>query len=396
MNSERLVCLSAFTGAGGLDLGLEAAGFTTVGCIDSDPTCRETLAHNRSNWPLIEPTDICEASTSIKPSDLGIRRRRLDLLAGGPPCQPFSMAAQWTARGRSGLDDQRASSIDGFLGLVDSFLPKAILIENVPGFVSGTTNSVPYLEQALRSVNERNSTSYRLQKRIVNAADYGVPQTRRRAILVAFRNGEDMLWPMETHKERPTRAGDVLSNLPLGDSVPPTGRWLDLLPSIPEGRNYLWHTIRGGGLELFGYRTRYWSFLLKLSRELPSWTISASPGPSTGPFHWDNRPLTVPERLRLQSFPRSWRLLGRLRDQIRQSGNATPPLLAEHLGRSVAEVLTGSETSSRPKFHISRKRKLPPKVSLQQVPDNHLKRVGKHSAHPGAGLGPSPLPKSTL
>src|SRR4029079_12045835 len=115
-----------------------------------------------------------------------------------------------------------------------------------------------------------------------------------------------------------------------------TGKWADLLASIPEGKNYLWHTNRGGGHQLFGYRTRYWSFLLKLAKDEPSWTLPAHPGPATGPFHWDNRPLSVAEMLSLQSFPAAWRVEGERRaDHVTQIGNATPPLLAELLGRCV-------------------------------------------------------------
>ena len=84
------------------------------------------------------------------------------------------------------------------------------------------------------------------------------------------------------------------------------GKWADLLPTIPEGQNYLWHTNRGGGSQLFGWRTRYWSFLLKLAKNLPSWTIQAHPGSSIGPFHWRNRKLSVPEMCRLQTFPTAW------------------------------------------------------------------------------------------
>ena len=98
----------------------------------------------------------------------------------------------------------------------------------------------------------------------------------------------------------------------LTESGPPpkaAGKWAGLLPTIPEGENYLFHTRLGGGRPLFGYRTRYWSFLLKLAKDEPSWTLQAHPGPATGPFHWANRPLTVQEMLRLQSSqqPGEWR-----------------------------------------------------------------------------------------
>ena len=122
-------------------------------------------------------------------------------------------------------------------------------------------------------------------------------------------------------------AWDALADLPNVPGLRLPGSWAELLPSIPEGGNYLYLTARGGGTELFGWRSRYWSFLLKLARDRPSWTLPASPGPSTGPFHWDNRPLTVRERLRLQGFPDDWQLCGSAHQQIKMSGNATPPPL---------------------------------------------------------------------
>src|SRR2546421_631152 len=82
------------------------------------------------------------------------------------------------------------------------------------------------------------------------------------------------------------RAYDAFADLPLEASPSMRGRWAELLPSIPEGSNYQHHTDRGQGLPIFGFRTRYWSFLLKLAQDRPSWTISAQPGPATGPFHW--------------------------------------------------------------------------------------------------------------
>ena len=129
-------CLSAFTGAGGLDLGLEAAGFETVGCIESNPEARETIQLNRPQWNVLDPPDIAEVASVLRPRDLGVRKRSLGILAGGPPCQPFSKAAQYRHDGRSGLEDSRSSCLSGFIRLVREFLPRVLLIENVPGFVT--------------------------------------------------------------------------------------------------------------------------------------------------------------------------------------------------------------------------------------------------------------------
>ena len=182
----------------------------------------------------------------------------------------------------------------------------------------------------------------------------------------------------------------------LGQPAERSGYWSQLLPSIPDGQNYLWLTPEGGGDPVFGYRTRFWSFLLKLAPDLPAWTLPANPGPATGPFHWDNRPLTVQEMLRLQSFPRSWRVTGSERDQIRQAGNATPPLLAEVVGRAIGEQVFGIVAHAPPRFRISRCRDMRARRrKLAPIPKEFRKYIRQHRPHPGTGKGPSPILRKT-
>ncbi len=386
-----MTVLSAFSGAGGLDIGLECAGFETLACIEMDEAARATLKRNRPDWSLVEPHEIVSVAKSLSPRNLGLRKRELGVLAGGPPCQPFSAAAQYRSSGRRGLEDPRAECLAGFLQLIRTFQPRVLLIENVSGFLSGRGSAHAHVEAELMRINRACKTKYSLQgsSSIVNAADYGVPQSRRRAIVVARRDGKQFELPAPTHVDRPITAGDALRKV-LGNPVRRSGKWADLLPSIPEGENYLWHTNRGGGEPIFGYRTRYWSFLLKLSRDLPSWTLAASPGPMTGPFHWDNRPLTPEEILRLQSFPVSWKLEGKLRDRIKQAGNATPPLLAEIVGRAIAEQVFGYAAQNELKLRIARLRKRPNRSKLKPVPLKYRQHIGNHADHAGAGKGPCP------
>lgn len=384
----RPTVLSTFTGPGGLDLGLERAHFRVAGCIEIDPLVQETLRKNRPTWPVLEPGDIRAQADRLKPKDLGLRRRELGLLVGGPPCQPFSKAAQWAKNGRSGLTDNRADGLRAFLRIVEVFLPQAILIENVPGFVQGETNAVPFLERELDRINRRERTRYGLEAKVLDAAGYGVPQRRRRAIVIVFRNGQSFEWPVPTHHDKPVRAWDAIGGLSCRKVPPAKGYWAGLLPSIPEGQNYLWHTRRNGGERLFGYRTRYWSFLLKLAKNQPSWTLSAHPGPATGPFHWKNRPLTVKEMLRLQSFPATWHVAGEYRHQVFQVGNATPPLLGEVLGRAIASQLFGAHFEGPPTLRIARKRSVPQPERVRRVPERYLRHRGPHADHPGPGQGP--------
>ncbi len=381
--------LSGFSGVGGLDLGLEAAGFTHVGCIEVDETARRSLKANRDDqWPLLDVGDILDVAETLRPTDVGVRRRELTLLAGAPPCQPFSKAAQWSRISRIGLDDERSDCLDGFLDLAETFLPRAILLENVTGFAQGAIAALPEIERSLARINRRWRTHYHPEARVIDAASFGVPQRRRRAIIVALRDGGRFSWPTSTHDEAPLRAWDAIGRLSVNDPPVATGKWAALLPSIPEGENYLWHTSHGGGRPLFGYRTRYWSFLLKLAKSMPAWTVSAQPGPSTGPFHWDNRPLAVEELLRLQSLPADWVVEGLYRDRVRQVGNATPALLAEVLGRAILSTVGLPVQLGALRLAIPRLSSMPEPVPPERVSAAYRLLEGNHPDHPGAGLGP--------
>lgn len=375
-----------------MDLGIEAVGFRLTGTIEIDELARSSVHANRNGqWPVVGH-DIADFASSVRPDDLGLERRELSLLAAAPPCQPFSKAAQWSRTSRVGIDDRRADCLHDLIHLIDVFLPEAILLENVPGFISGKNSAIDVLERHLDEINDRNSTGYRLETSVLDAADFGVPQHRRRAIVVALRDGGPFTWPNPTHADKRVRAWDAIGTLKLeADEIPQNrGTWAGLLPSIPEGQNYLWHTDRGGGRPLFGYRRRFWSFLLKLSKQQPSWTLPAQPGPSTGPFHWESRPLAVREMLRLQSFPATWSVRGSYRQQVHQVGNATPPLLAEVLARALLEHVGGTAPNSPPRYRIPRKRKLPAPEPVLAIPREFRELEGDHPAHPGAGLGPRP------
>lgn len=390
---QRATVLSIFTGVGGLDLGLEAASFSNVGCVELDSTARRTLKQNRGeDWPLVG-TDVGEVAEWLTPAELLTCDSELTLLAGGPPCQPYSKAAMWSPSSYAGLADSRAIPLHAFLHLVHVFLPRAVLIENVPGFVRGTNSALVVLDTAFSEINRVHGTCYRSQVHIIDALAFGVPQKRTRAIVTAFRDGEIFDLAPGPDGSRGMRAWDALRDLRTDEPAPqPQGRWTDLLASIPEGQNYLWHTNRGGGLPLFGYRTRYWSFLLKLAKNAPAWTLPAQPGPSVGPFHWENRPLRIAEMLRLQSFPGDWVVEGSRREQVRQVGNATPPLLAEQLGRAIRNALGLPGPSGPLKLRIKRARAVPEPEPVTAVPRRYRSLVGKHPDHPGEGLGPKPRP----
>ncbi len=171
-------------------------------------------------------------------------------------------------------------------------------------------------------------------------------------------------------------------------SVAMGGYWSDLLATIPEGQNYLWHTNRGGGQPLFGWRTRYWSFLLKLAKSLPSWTIQAQPGSSIGPFHWHNRKLTVAEMCRLQTFPDSLRFDCGRGDAQKMLGNAVPSLIAEVLAWEMRKQFLGDRKRSRGYKLIPPVRSpVPAPERALAVPKKYRHLIGEHDDHPGEGKG---------
>lgn len=281
---------------------------------------------------------------------------------------------------------------------------RAFVLENVEGLAfSGKDEGLQLLLDQVDRINRRQGVKYRPTWKVLNAAEYGVPQVRSRLFLVAARDGTPFKFPSPRYAE-PSEQPSLLENggLPpfrtawdaLGDLDEPEnadelrmrGKWADLLPSIPEGQNYLWHTDRGGGLPLFGWRRRYWTFLLKLAKNRPSWTIQAQPGPAVGPFHWKNRRLSMRELCRLQTFPDDVTILGKHASVHKQLGNAVPSLLAEVIGRAVASQFLGSPFG-RARLEPPARGEPPPAELVGKVPRVFRKLAGEHSAHPGTGKG---------
>jgi DNA (cytosine-5)-methyltransferase 1 len=391
--------LSLFTGAGGLDLGLEAAGFDTRLCVEIDDDARETLQTNRPNWILAEPGDIHDISPRQLLRQAGIRRRELMLLAGGPPCQPFSKSSYWASGDSLRLRDPRASTLRAYLKVVEAALPRVLLLENVKGLVfTGKDEGLKLLKRGIREINRRNCTHYRVQILHLNAADYGVPQVRERVFVLAHRDGQLLKLPEPTHGPGCTEdyltAWDAIGHLDTPtwpEELDPAGKWANLLPSIPEGANYLWHTPRNtavGAEPLFGWRTRFWSFLLKLAKAEPSWTLQADPGPATGPFHWRNRLLSTAELACLQTFPSDYSIEGDRRSAHRQIGNAVPCAIGELLGLEIRRQFLGERVRRSLRLLPIRRTDCPAAEVPARVPLPYLKLRGKHRDHPGTGQGP--------
>ena len=395
----QLRVISLFTGAGGLDLGFEAAGFDTAVALEIDKQCVETLRRNRA-WPIID-RDVLKVETSEILSAGGIGPGEADLLIGGPPCQPFSKSGFWANGKVKRLDDPRAGTIGAYLRVLEEARPRAFLMENVEGLgFRGKDEGLRLIASELERINAAHGTHYNATIAVLNAADFGVPQLRRRLFVVGARDGARFEYPRASHvapalaaltdaRPRYRTAWDALHDVEPNDpSLAPKGKWAQLLPTIPEGQNYLWHTCRGGGVSLFGWRRRYWSFLLKLAKSQPAWTLQAQPGPATGPFHWSNRRLSMREMARLQTFPDDFVVIGGIGDVQRQLGNAVPSLLAEVLARAIAkQLLNVSGDQDELTLALPPASAVPAAEQITDVPAVYLELLGEHDPHPGTGKG---------
>ena len=363
-----------------------------------DPVACRSIRTNRPVWSLIEK-DIHATDSSEILDAAHLRPGECDVLIGGPPCQPFSKSSYWVNGDSSRLEDPRADTLGAFLRVVRDTQPRAFLLENVYGLVyRGKDEGLRHLLDGVARVNREVGTSYRVSWKLLNAAHFGVPQLRERVFLIGARDGGEFEFPAATHGSRaeqgladgpePYRtAWDAIGDLPTApndSSLEVGGKWGALLPTIPEGQNYLWHTNRGGGLRLFGWRTRYWSFLLKLAKDQPAWTIQAQPGSAIGPFHWNDRKLTPHEMSRLQTFPDGLAFdCGRTNVQ-KLLGNAVPSLLAEVLAREIRRQLLGYAIDPSPLQLMPPVRApIPPPKPVRPVPMQYRQLVAEHADHPG-------------
>ena len=398
-----LKAISLYSGIGGLDFGFEAAGFETAIAIELDKAACLTMRLNRKR-PVVE-RDIHQVSSREIMEIAKVEVGEADVLIGGPPCQPFSKSSYWAAGDSLRLDDPRSDTLTAYLRVLRDLQPKAFLLENVHGIAfKNKDEGLQYLLQGIQQINRETGSNYSIEWKKLNAADYGVPQMRERVFLIGCRDGTSFEFPKPTHgttestdlfEQNPLlpykTAWDAIGDLPqenLDPSLKVGGKWGDLLPSIPEGENYLWHTNRGGGEPLFGWRTRYWSFMLKLAKNRPSWTIQAQPGSAVGPFHWTSRKLTSHEICRLQTFPDGLKFECGRTDVQKMLGNAVPSLLAEVLAKEIRSQLLGHTRIRRTLKLLPPVRDVVPKAEkVKPLATKYHGHIGDHKDHPGEGKG---------
>lgn len=327
--------IELFAGAGGLALGVEKAGFRAIGLVEFDRDAANTLERNRPLWNVI-----CDDIANISCLDLeeffGIKSGELDLLSGGAPCQAFSYAGK-----RLGLEDARGTLFYHYAVFLEKLKPKMFLFENVRGLL---THDKGKTYRTMLDIFEK--AGYTIDKRVLNAWDYGVPQKRERLITIGIRN--DLIdktsfeFP-EPHRYKPVLR-DVLLDCPVEpgatygekkkkifELVPPGGYWKDIDPDI--AKDYMkscWY-MEGG-------RT---GILRRMSLDEPSLTVLTSPSQKqTERCHpLEARPFTVRENARCQSFPDDWQFCGSISSQYKQVGNAVPVNLAFEVATKIRESL---------------------------------------------------------
>lgn len=338
MKSPKVVSL--FSGCGGLDLGFKKAGYHTIFATDNWQVACDTLIANKMADEVV-----CEDVRNINFESL---RGNADVIIGGPPCPPYSQTRHYLVNKENGFQDKKAGfAVPEFFRAIEEIQPKAFMFENVDGFMFKTH------QEAMNFVKERSEElGYNISYRVVNAANFGVPQTRKRFICVGLKKGlGTFIFPDETHSE----SGDnglkkwVTCREAIGDfdniteeeeNQRPGSKDYELFKLVPPGDNYLYFTEKRGCPDpKFKWKSRYWTFLLKLSPDRPSWTIQASQSNNQGPFHWKNRFLRIEEIKRIQTFDDDYILTGDSKDQWRQVGNAVPSTLASVIAKELLKYL---------------------------------------------------------
>lgn len=338
--------IDLFCGCGGLSLGFEHAGYNILLGIDVWEDALVTYRYNHQNRKTL-----CADLASLSPETVKekIEGKNVDLIIGGPPCQGFSIA------GKRIVNDERNSLYKSFVRMVSFFKPKAFVMENVPNILSIGGGIV---RDAI--VNDFSELGYNVAYKVLLAADYGVPQNRKRAIFVGMLDGSKFKFPLPT-VTTPVTSKDAISDLPEegiedGGSylVPPltdyqklmrkgssklynheitihNDRTKEIIAMVPDGGNY-----KDLPIDLQGTRKVHIAWT-RMNSKRPSMTID------TGHFHHFhyeyNRVPSARESARLQSFPDSFIFIGNKTSKLKQIGNAVPPLMAEVIANEIKKQL---------------------------------------------------------
>lgn len=363
----RLPVISLFSGAMGLDLGLEQAGFEIRVAVECNPIAVQTIRRNRPKLPVI-PRKIEDVTTEEILSAAGLEKEQAVLVAGGPSCQAFSTAGK-----RGSMGDPRGNLFQHFLRVVNEARPSFFVMENVRGLLSAAVKHRPLAERGpgfpvlspdeelgsafVKILQELKDTEYYTVFDVLNAADYGVPQTRERVVFLGSRDGVALEMPIPTHLKGPSdhtsawaTLKDALDDLqdpsPEYKYFPPA--WREYLKLVPEGGN--WTDLpKEKQEEALGAAYKSWGgrvgFYRRLSWKKPAPALTTCPeSKGTMQCHPDEvRTLSIREYARIQQFPDDWQIEGSIAQKYLQLGNAVPVGLAKAIGGAILLAMNNNK-----------------------------------------------------
>ena len=371
---KKIRALSFFSGAMGLDIGLEKAGIDVILACESEKFIRETIKLNRPKIKLLE--DINNYSAKEIRKEAGLKaKEKIDLIVGGPPCQAFSTAGK-----RLSINENRGIVFIKYLELIKELNPTYFVIENVRGLLSVPLKHVPHDKRKgkLKTKEEKggtlnyilnylNNIGYKVSFNLYNSANFGSPQIRERVIIIGNKkeklpyltpthsqHGEFGLKPWKTFKA----AVKGLHNINHDYVEFPESR-LKYYKKLKEGQNWrnlplkLQKEALGNSYYLGGGKT---GFLRRLGWNKPSPTLVTDPMmPATDLAHpVENRPLSIQEYKRIQEFPDDWKLAGSIRNQYKQIGNAVPVSLGRAIGKLIVNHILKKKIKIINNFKYSR------------------------------------------
>lgn len=372
------IALSFFSGAMGLDLGIEKAGFDIRLACEVDKYCRQTIALNRPEMALIGDIHNYSAAEILEYAGLS-HNEEVDLIIGGPPCQAFSTAGK-----RNGFNDDRGNAFLTYLKIALEIKPKYVVIENVRGLLSCPMQHRPhgmrgseYPDLALDelpggalnfvlSMIENSGYSYSFN--LYNSANFGTPQIRERVVIVCSRDGIKPPFLVPTHSESSDFGlkkwktfRDATKGVKECHHINFPEKRLVYYRMIKEGQNWralpedLQKEALGKSYYAGGGKT---GFLRRLASDKPAPTLVTHPAmPATDLAHpTEDRPLSIEEYKRLQEFPDGWKLAGPLVEQYKQVGNAVPASLGTAIGTLIMRLINGENVESPSGFSYSRYR----------------------------------------
>nr|WP_263858647.1 DNA cytosine methyltransferase [Shewanella algae] len=373
---KKPIALSFFSGAMGLDLGIEKSGFDIRLACEIDKYCRQTISLNKPDIALLGNISEYSAEDVLQAAKLD-KQADIDLIIGGPPCQAFSTAGK-----RRAFKDERGNVFLKYIELVLELKPKYFVIENVRGLLSSPLDHRPHSERSDGYSSHGNDTikggvlnyiltiikesGYGYSFNLYNAANFGTPQSRERVIIICARNGHCPPFLTPTHSENGSHGlpkwetiRDKFENIDRHDHLNFPEKRLKYYRMLKPGENWralpenIQKAAMGNSYYSGGGKT---GFLRRLNWDRPSPTLVTHPAmPATDLAHpIENRPLSVQEYMRIQEFPDNWKLAGPLIQKYKQIGNAVPVGLGFAVGKLILALLNGDEVTTYNNFKYSR------------------------------------------